>query len=167
MTNNQNAGTTECIKEDKKLIARNGVLMEKTGWGAKAVYVAQTMGEKMKAIGTQYQKCADECTAGRIAEKYHKGTFNISTARNGRTDLKARTTASNGQPYVKSDIEILRNGMVVDGAQVKYYKTPLQTTFHISHPKYDGLQKVCPAEQAGRVLELSGKRGTSTEGDVR
>lgn len=148
-------------KVDKASIVHNGVVMEKVSRGCRSVDAARTMGEEIKTIARQYKRCADECTAGRIAEKYHEGTFNMDAIRRGRPDLKARTTASNGKCHAKADIEILKKGKVVDGAQVKYHKTPVQTTFHISDPKYDGLQKVCPSEQAKRARELAGKRGTS------
>lgn len=147
--------------QDKESIVGNGAIIEKTGRWCKAVNAAREMGEDIKAIARQYERCPDECTAGRIAEKYHEGTFNMDAIRKGRRDLKAQTTASNGKYQATADIEILKNGKVVDAAQVKYHKTPVQTAFHISDPKYDGLQKVCPAEQVERVHDLAGKRGSS------
>lgn len=161
MKNAQGNTATEYSKDDDKSLIKNGVIMEKAHRGAKAVNAARTTGEEIKDIAEQYKNCVDECTAGRIAEKFHEGTFNMDAARKGRPDLKARTTASNGQCRAKADIEVLKNGNIVDGAQVKYHNAPAATTFHISDPKYDGLQKICPSEQVAKVRELSGKRGKS------
>ena len=101
---------------------------------------------------------------GHNAEAWHTATFNADAARKG-TGTKAIRTASDYRPTDVVDIELRRDGVVVGRAQSKYIKAPPRTTFEISDKKYDGQQKIVPADQAVKVRELAAKRGTDGLGE--
>lgn len=138
-----------------------GAIMEALGRHGRALHVARVTGEEVQAVCKQWRNCAPEQTAGRVAETMHTGSFNADAVLKGRVDLTAATTASGGNGHAAVDIEILRRGKLVGGAQVKYCGDTAKTTFSVSAPKYDGLQKVVPAEQAAGVRDLAKRRGTS------
>ncbi len=150
------------IREDENRSAvENGVIGDTANRSAKAFDATRQMGKDIQRVSKQWQNCSKEQVAGRVAEKFHEGTFNKNAALKGRFDLKAVATESNGNAHSPADIEILKNGKVVDRVQVKYHKTTPRTTSNISDPKYNGMQKVVPSDQAKSVKDLANRRGQS------
>ena len=121
--------------------------------------VLSDMKDRIHEINDTYGAASKESIAGRIAEEYHTGTFNWDAVRKGRSDIMARTTESLGEPHAPADMRVFQDGKTVAEAQAKYYGNTAKTTFELSDPKYDGMQKIHPADQD--VAGLAQKRGIS------
>ncbi len=89
---------------------------------------------------------------GDVAETWHAGTFNVDAARRG---LDVSATA----PRDASPIDVsIRGSGVEHHAQLKYFRSPEDTTKAISHPKYIDLdQKVVPSDQLDGVREAAAR----------
>ena len=124
--------------------------------------VLEDMKDRIHEINDTYGAASKESIAGRIAEEYHTGTFNLDAVRKGRSDIMARTTESLREPHAPADMRVFQDGKTVAEAQSKYCGNTAKTTFGLSDPKYDGMQKIHPADQD--VAGLAQKRGISSVG---
>lgn len=106
---------------------------------------------RINQLGAQYGKQSDPLLGGRVTEEAHAATFNARAAMQGRPDLRAHTTESQGRPHDAADLEVLKGGQVVERAQLKVYKSGEATAKAQSAPKYAGQQKVVPSDQVGEV----------------
>jgi hypothetical protein len=138
--------------------ATAGTLIRHTG----ALDAASDTADRIRQVAATNGAAGTESVAGRIAEEFHAGTFNMDAALSGRRDLVARTTAAMGRPAAPADIEIVRNGEVVLEAQVKYRGSDVRTAFELSEPKYDGMRKIHPSDQ--KIADLASRRGESGVG---
>lgn len=118
--------------------------------------------DRIHEINDTYGAASKESIAGRIAEEYHTGTFNLDAVRKGRSGIMARTTESLGEPHAPADMKVFQDEKTVAEAQSKYRGSTAKTTFGLSDPKYDGMQKIHPADQD--VAGLAQKRGSSGVG---
>jgi hypothetical protein len=160
------AQLTQWKKKSKRFAsaAGNGAAFEGAARGLDAVRAAKDGASRLLEVAEQFQNTTSEQLAGRVAEELHATTFNIDAASKGLRGLRATTTAANGAGTAAADIVITNNGIVTDAAQVKYHGTPAATTFHIADTKYDGMQRIVPADQKERVQELARKRGVDALG---
>jgi len=126
--------------------------------GVNGVRAAREGAARLQEVAEQWQNTSPERLAGRLAEELHATTFNIDAATKG-IPLKAVTGTASGTPTAPADLTILKGSRPVAAAQVKYHVTPESTTFHVSDVKYDGMQRVVPADQVARVRDLASKRG--------
>jgi len=85
---------------------------------------------------------------GDIAEAFHGGTLGIDGVAKNILDQKI-TIPRDTSPV---DIEA-RNSFNIIKAQIKYYKTPLDTAKAISNPKYEALYKIVPEDQLEGVKQ--------------
>lgn len=81
---------------------------------------------------------------GDLAEGFHAGTFNVDAA---RSHLGIRAE----MPRDTSVNDIIFPGTDHSAAQLKYYRTAQDSTTAVSHPHYDGMAKVVPADQLDEV----------------
>lgn len=98
--------------------------------------------------------------AGFRAEAHHEATFNADAARKG---LRVRIRTS--RPGAAADLQVMDGQSVVAEVQVKNCRSVARTTKAISDGKYDGMQKVVPADQVDGVRDLAGKRGVDGLGE--
>ncbi len=146
-------------QEKEKESVHDGIVMETIARYGQALDAVQDMGTRISKVAETYNATGQPQVAGRIAEEWHAGTFNRDAALKGHSNLRAQTTASNGQHSATADIEVFQNGKIVAKAQSKYNNSTAKTTFEISDKNYDGMQKLHPSDQ--NVGDLAGRRGTS------
>ncbi|MEQ9498728.1 MAG: hypothetical protein RIT81_17755 [Deltaproteobacteria bacterium] len=121
-----------------------------------AAEAALRAGERaINAMGRRCSAQLDSCLGGRIAEEVHAATFNANAHLSGAPTLTARTTASVGRPSAAADIELLRAGRIVDGAQLKYSRFPGQNAQRLSRADYRPMQKVAPSDQLAKTADVA------------
>ncbi len=123
------------------------------------VRAAREGAQRVRQVADQWAKASPEQLAGRLAEELHAATFNADAAARGLQGLRATTGAASGSATAAADVTITRAGRVVDQAQVKYHATPQATTFEVARARYDGMQRVVPADQVEAVRDLAARRG--------
>ena len=138
---------------------KTAAIMETSKRGLDAFRATEAAVSSLRQEATKWSKASPEQLAGRLAEIHHSGSFNANAARSGMSHLKAVTGSQAGLPTAPHDISMLRHGVEAGQAQVKYHGTAPRTTFQISAKKYDGMQKIVPADQADRVRHIAGRRG--------
>jgi len=148
--------------DNRNATVAKGAACEAAVRTTRATDALRDMSERMQEVSNAYQTTGVERTAGRVAEEWHAGTFNAAAAAKGRPDLAARTTAAAGAPTAKADLRVTRNGKVIAEAQSKYTRSAAKTTFELSDPAFDGMQKLHPADQD--VAGLARRRGASGTG---
>lgn len=122
---------------------------------------AKEIGQGWREINRRSQTAQGNAQqAGFRAEEYHAATFNADAARQGQA-ARASLPRNNGPV----DVEIKVDGKVVAQAQIKNCKTAPRTTAAISAKKYDGQQKIVPADQVEGVKRLAAKRGPDGLGE--
>ena len=95
---------------------------------------------------------------GWLAEQWHAETLKVSGAARGRSDVWANVPGDNGPGDVQfGDSTAFRE------AQVKYWKSGEDTAKAISSPKYEGMEKVVPADQLGPVKEAAERLAQKNE----
>lgn len=101
---------------------------------------------------------------GFVAEAHHAESYNIRAASQGKNNHRASrdTGIHNDQ---KTDIRIKTPDETVD-FQLKYYGKAEKTAVELSHPDYDDVGKVGPAEQIDGIKE-SAKRRAQRNQDSR
>lgn len=147
-THNDTSAATQ-----KAVIAGIAMLLQKQGLDA--VRAAAEAAEQFSQIARTYPNASPEQLAGRLAEAFHAGTFNISAAWGGFEQLRAVTTETLGHPHDVADILIQQGKKTVAQVQSKYCGDVTRTTRAISEKKYSGLQKVVPSDQAPGVQKLA------------
>ena len=145
-------------RENPTSVANIGATFETATCGLNCVRASRHGAVRLQDVAQQWRNTSPECRAGRLAEELHAATFNVDAATKRLKGLKAVTGAANGAPNAAADLTILNGSKVVDAAQMKYHATPRATTFHVSHVKYDGMQKVVPSDQVAEVRELAVRR---------
>lgn len=120
--------------------------------------VAPAMREVLKGVselsGINGNNQGNAQQAGFRAEVHHEATFNADAIRKG---LRVRAVRLKDNGPV--DLHIRREDQVVGKVQVKNCKTAARTTAAVSYKKYDGMQRVVPADQVGKVRNLAKARG--------
>lgn len=145
-------------KQSKKAMV-DGVVVETSMRHAAATH--ETVKGMMQLLDVAARKAnlGTEQAAGHLAEVLHVTSFNAEAARSGFDALRAATTASLGRPTAPADILVKSNEQVIGEAQVKFCGKVAATTKELADVKYDGMQRIAPADQVSRVKELAGKRG--------
>lgn len=93
---------------------------------------------------------------GLVAEAHHAESYNIRAASQGKNNHRAsRDTGVHNDP--KTDIRVKTPDEVVD-FQLKYYGDADRTAAQMSHPDYDDVGKVGPAEQIDGIKESAKRR---------
>lgn len=93
---------------------------------------------------------------GLVAEAHHAESYNIRAASQGKNNHRAsRDTGVLNDP--KTDIRVKTPDETVD-FQLKYNGNADQTAAQMSHPDYDDVGKVGPAEQIGGIKESAKRR---------
>ncbi|WP_429020623.1 hypothetical protein [Aeromonas veronii] len=93
---------------------------------------------------------------GFVAEAHHAESYNIRAASQGKNNQRAsRDTGVYNDP--KTDIRVKTPEETVD-FQLKYYGGADQTAAQMSHPDYDDVGKVGPAEQIDGIKESAKRR---------
>ncbi|RKG68759.1 hypothetical protein D7V80_11485 [Corallococcus sp. CA054B] len=115
-------------------------------------------------LGRQYVNATDAQLAGRVAEEFHVATFNAEAALQGRLELQAHTTVSVGRPHDAVDVEVLKHGVKMADAQVKYLGTAERTAKGLSHPGYEGQAKIGPADQLDGIRETARREAARNAG---
>jgi hypothetical protein len=139
--------------------AARGATFEATARSLDALRAAQDGAGRVSHIAEVWGNSGTSQVAGRMAEELHAATFNIDAASKGLRGLKATTTASQGAGGAAADVSVTRMGEVLDRAQLKFRDTAARTTSDVANVKYDGMQRVVPADQVDRVKSLAKKRG--------
>jgi len=142
---------------------RNGAIFEQLTRALKEIEEARVGRDRILEISDIWKNATPAQRAGRIAEEYHAATFNMDAASKWYSG-RASTGASNGMATTASDITIKKAKQVIDEVQVKYYKTPVETTFNVAHGKYDGMQRVVPSDQLNTIKRVAKERGTDKLG---
>lgn len=108
---------------------------------------------KRRFVGSGHEQCA-----GRLAEVWHAGTFNAAAVRIG-SKLRAVTTASMGAPGDPADVLIKLDQEIKLKVQLKFCNLSGRTMDAIADRRYDGMQRVVPADQVRAVRRLAASRG--------
>lgn len=105
---------------------------------------------------------------GHLLEYIEAARFNERAAL-VRTDLQARVTAAEGRPRASADLEIVAGGRVVKEVQAKASERADWIARQQADPKYGGMDRLVPKDQADRVGEISLRRTQilEREGDPR
>lgn len=105
---------------------------------------------------------------GHLFEYIEAARFNERATLAG-SDLQARVTAAEGRPHARADIEIVEGGKVVKEIQAKVSDNPNRIANQQAQPKYEGMDRLAPRDQADRVREISQRRALTSEveGDPR
>ncbi len=139
--------------------ASNGAVFESASRGLNGVRAAQHGASRIQSVADQWGNTSPERLAGRLAEELHAATFNIDAAAKGFNGLQAATGAAKGAATAAADVTVTNGSRIIDQAQLKFHGNPVSTTSNVAKVKYDGMQRVVPADQAQRVREIAGKRG--------
>lgn len=142
---------------------RNGTVFERLARAMKEIEEARKGQDRILKISDIWKNATSAQRAGRIAEEYHAATFNMHAASKWYAG-RASTGASNGAATAASDVAVRKAKQLIDDIQVKYYKTPVETTFNVAHSKYDGMQRVVPSDQLNAIKRIAKERGTDKLG---
>jgi len=118
-----------------------------------------TANDALSQTAGQFRNLGLQQAQGFTAEQWHAQTFNIDAYKKGLWDLAASTPGSTdlGSP----DVVVRRGGEEILIAQLKYFKTPLDTAKQLWNPAYSDGTKVVPAGQLDGVIEQSAKKVVS------
>ncbi len=106
----------------------------------------------------QVSNLAHEAQAqGRVFEFAEALKFNLDVI-DGRSSLRAVTTAELGQPHAAADIVIRSaDGDTVREVQAKAYERTAKALRALANPRYTGMDRLVPSDQADEVAALAGK----------
>lgn len=99
---------------------------------------------------------------GHLFEYIEAARFNERAAL-ARSQLQAKITFEDGRPHAPADIEIVKGGKVIKGVQAKASDDPHWIARKQADPKYEGLDRLAPKDQADRVREISEERARTLE----
>jgi hypothetical protein len=125
------------------------------GRAVEANAVLQRAEAAINAIPKHCGDIGDARLAGRIAEVAHAENFNADAIMKGRPELKAELSPDYHDPI---DIRVKENGVVRQNIQSKYCSNPTDTANSLAYSKYDGQQKVVPADQLSGVKQEAARR---------
>jgi len=97
---------------------------------------------------------------GNLFEYIEAAKFNADAALK-QSGLRAEVTAAMGEPHAAADLLIKEGDRTLHQVQAKSMNCGSRTTHAISQPKYRGMQKLVPANEAERVKGLAQKRASS------
>jgi len=94
---------------------------------------------------------AADYVKGNLAEVWHAETLNVSAVAKGQDNVWALALGTNkpGQDVVYGD------GAGTSHAELKYYKTGVDTARQLGNPDYSNSQKVVPSDQLAEVVAES------------
>ncbi|HPT46688.1 MAG TPA: hypothetical protein PLM07_12395 [Candidatus Rifleibacterium sp.] len=115
-------------------------------------------------IGRQYANASKAQLAGRVAEAQQAATFNADAATRGLNDITSVTSAAKGLNKDASDIFIFEKGEMIEKVQVKFCGTADNTAKQLSQPKYNGMQKVAPADQIRTARRVASRLSLKNAG---
>ena len=110
--------------------------------------------DALRNEATHRQNVGIDYLKGWLAEQWHAETLKVSAAARGPSDVWARVPGDNGP----GDL-FYGDSTFARWAQVKYYKTGEETSKAISHPKYEGMQKIVPKDQLEEVKRTAERLG--------
>lgn len=140
-------------KTRKKLT--NAVIQVQAARGVRAIAESTKGAEQLAATAKQYANAAHgNHLAGRVFEDMHVATANVDAALKGLPQ-RFETTASVGRPHDVADIIAKVEGKTVAAAQAKLSGSSTTLVCSISSPKYDGMQKIVPADKTVRVRRIA------------
>lgn len=151
-------------KPDVKRSVTNAVTEVFSRHAVKATLSSIDLKERLVHLKGQFQNHSVEQLAGRVAEEMHAGTFNMDAARKGVEGVKAVTGAAIGKATDAADVFIQQGGEVVARAQLKYLGKVTRSLSEVARKKYDGMQRIIPADQVERARELATRRGADALG---
>ena len=99
---------------------------------------------------------------GHLFEYIEAARFNERAAL-ARSELEARLTFEQGDPTAAADIEIVKGGKVIKEVQAKASDDPYWIAREQAKPKYTGMDRLAPKDQADRVREISEQRASTLE----
>lgn len=140
----------------KKQSSIQGATFEQNQRHARAFDATQDMTTRLNKTATQWRNSSKAQRAGRLAEEWHAGTFNVDAARKGMSSI-AKTGASSAKSTADADIWISK-GTKTQHAQVKFHGTAKKTARALVKKKYNRMQKVVPEEQLEQVKQYAKKR---------
>jgi hypothetical protein len=143
-------------KKNKPVV--DAAVLEAAARSLDGLRAAQDGAALLQTVADHYRNLSREQLAGLLAENAHATSFSADAAAKA-LPLRALTGASLGTPTAAADVTVLNGGIPVRGAQLKYHANPTATTFHVAPVKYDGLDRVVPADQLEQVRALAGRRG--------
>ncbi len=94
---------------------------------------------------------------GHLFEYIEAARFNERAAL-ARADFQAIITAEDGRPHAPADIEIVKGEEVIKEIQAKASADPHWIATKQADPKYAGMDRLAPKDQADRVREISEQR---------
>ena len=100
----------------KKQSSIQGATFEQNQRHARAFEATQDMTTRLNKTATQWRNSSKAQRAGRLAEEWHAGTFNVDAARKGMSSI-AKTGASSAKSTADADIWISK-GTKTQHAQV-------------------------------------------------
>lgn len=95
---------------------------------------------------------------GDLFEFIEAAKFNADAMLKGQ-DVVALLTRELGAPGHPADMLLVRDGQIVGQVQAKVSATPEALALALREPKYDGMQKLVPAELAGQVRRRAAHLG--------
>lgn len=109
----------------------------------------------IRVINIKKRAMSADKRAGFLLEEVVAGTYNASARKAGDFETTAITGSSGGfsiDPRV--DIRVVRRGKVIAEAQAKCCASSVRTAVAIANPKYEGTQRIVPAEQTKSVQKM-------------
>ena len=102
--------------------------------------------QRVAELREQFQNLPLPNRAGLIAEELHAMKFNANAAA-----ARVNLSAQKGPTHAAHDLSIYKGADEVARVQLKYNGRVASTTKEIASVKYDGMQRVVPADQAEQV----------------
>ena len=99
---------------------------------------------------------------GHLFEYIEAARFNERSAL-ARSQLQAKITFEDGRPHALADIEIVKGGEVIKEVQAKASNDPHWIARRQADPKYTGMDRLAPKDQADRVREISERRAETLQ----
>lgn len=125
------------------LIGNHGSQLER-----EAVEALKATRLAIKDVNAQFGALSADKRAGLVFEEFHAGTFNANAARAGKAALRASTGKLGG--FINDqqvDIRVTDGARTVAEVQAKCCGTSARSAVAVANPKYQGTQRVIPADQ--------------------
>jgi len=158
-------GSSKATNRGTRKPSRNAVIGYVIQEGKKVEAVSREIknGERQyTSMNQKWGKSPPACQAGRAAEIHHATTYNAAAAGKG-LGTRAKITSEGGAPHAASDIDLRdAHGRLRGQVQCKYHGRAEKTAAAVSKPKYRGMSKLVPAEQADSVKRTASRRAGRT-----
>ena len=116
--------------------------------------------DALRAAAEKLGAVNPKISQGNLFEYIEAAKFNADAALKG-SGLKAEVTAGMGDPHAAADLLIKEGDRTLHQVQAKSMNCGARTTHAISQPKYRGMQKLVPTNEADRVKSLAQKRASA------